>query len=688
MAKLLDTKRLKVRVLLLLAAAFTLAIVGCGDSDPEKVTEDPMPEVSDTESESDENDASDASPNDEDALNDAVVGAVANVEKLISSESTDCSFDRIVPLPVEPICYSVSVPENWDDPDLNDQVILQVAVFEGDGSHDDPYIYLDGGPGGSSLDLLSTTYSVVVQPLLNGRDFIVFDQRGVGLSEPSLACPEYTEVLVENISATIATDDLSTVTLDAFDACSERLESNGVDLQRYNSVASASDVEAIRIALGYDLVNPVGISYGTRLGQTFMRLYPDSIRSIVLDSVFPTSANLWTDFGPGAERAFSQLFAGCSSSPECSETYPEFEEDFFRLLDQLDVEPAKVTISNLVTGKEYEGVVYGDDVLGLVFQALYSRSVFSIVPEMTELALDGNFEHLELIGSIAVTNLEYVAVGMQMSVECNEELAFESDDDREANISSDPRYTQRLEALADQPDIFLICDRWPSGSAIEIENELVVSDLPTLLLAGEYDPITPPSGMDTVAVGLSNSHQFTFPHEGHGMILTACGSEIIAAFVDEPTIEPDSSCIADSPTPAFVPSVEPEAITMVDFSSEGLVAVSGIRPDGWTEAAPGTFARVQTALDPTTVLVQPSQGQSGDVLSSVLASQIGLDFKGNGDVDVGGKTWSSFVAEDSTLKVELLMSSRVFVVLVADPDEFDSLRDTVLLPMAVAAEPS
>lgn len=674
--------------------ALLMVLSACGDSadttdDSEQNSEEngeDTPSAADDEETADSGDTRDSGSGDAPTAE----GAVADIGELASSESTACGFDELIPLPVRPNCFSVSVPENWDDPDPDDQVVLQVAVFEGDGSHDDPYIYLDGGPGGETLDVLSLTFADLVQPLVGERDFIVFDQRGVGNTEPSLDCPELREVSYEQIQGNIADEDVAEVTADAQQACVDRLQSSGVDLAQYNSIASANDVEAIRVALGYRQLNPIGVSYGTRLGQTYMRLYPDSIRSIVLDSVLPTAANLWTTIGPGAERAFEQLFDGCEASDACSETYPNFEEDFFTLLDQLDAEPHQATVSNLLTGTTFEGPLDGDDVMTLVFQALYSRDLFSLVPAMTEDALNGSFNSVELLASTAVTQLDFVAAGQQLSVECNEEIPFESASEREANISSDPRY-ERLEVLAGPPTIFESCETWPSGAAPEVENETVESDIPTLLMAGSYDPITPPAGMDTIAAGLSMSYQVTLPHEGHGMVASACGSEIVASFVDDPTTEPDMSCVADSPAPAFAPgSQESAAITLVEFSSDGLINISGVRPEGWTEAGPGVFARAVTVADPTVVLIQPSQGQSPDRLANLIGSQTGLELTADGTVTIDGQDWVAFsaTADDGTQAemVALEGANGVVALLVAPEEEFDALREQVLLPMAAAAE--
>ncbi|MDH3301055.1 MAG: alpha/beta hydrolase, partial [Acidimicrobiia bacterium] len=619
----------------------------------------------------------------------ASVLAVDDIESLIGTERVNCRIDQPVPLPVQPRCHEVTVPETWGDPDSGRTVTLQVAVFAGSGSESDAIAYLDGGPGGHTLDNLVFSFRGLVEPLLGSRDFIVYDQRGVGTSEPQLDCPELTETNLADMMGAIAADDVLDATLSAQEACASRLQDHGVDLSAYNSIASANDLEALRIALGYDRLNPIGISYGTRLAQTYLRMYPDSVRSLTLDSVFPTAADLWTDFDRSVERSFRQLFDGCADSPECAAAYPNFEDDFFRLLDRLDADPAPVTFTNLRTGVTTPSRLTGDDVLAFAFQALYSRSAFALLPQMTVDGLDGDYRILEALGSSVITSLGFFSVGMQLSVECNEEIPFESATDRVGVQSEDPRY-RRLERLSESGDFFDLCPSWPSGEAPPVENELVVSDVPTLLLGGQYDPITPPSGMGLIAAGLTTTYQFLFPHEGHGVAPTPCGAEIVARFIDDPSAQPDSSCISRSPAPDWVAETAAE-IDLVEFETDGPTAMRGVRPDGWTDTGFGSFARLANAVDQTAVVFQPTQGIDAEFLASTLGRQLNFDMTEIDPLTIDGESWRRFSGSRSGVgTIEVMISpgrNGVIAALIARPEELDSLRELVLIPGARAAEP-
>ncbi len=599
-----------------------------------------------------------------------------------------CSFDELVPLPVQPSCHELSVPEDWADPDPDDRVVLQVAVFEGDGSIADPIIYFDGGPGGHTLDSLAFSYSNLIEPFLGRRDYIVFDQRGLGESEPSLACPEVNEIAFEDLAGRL--DDPAGAQIDASDACRERLVDSGVNLEAYNSIASANDVEALRSLLGYEQVNVVGISYGTRLAQSYMRMYPQSIRSVVLDSVFPTGYDLWTNFEPGAARAFDQLFDGCARSSECAAAYPDFEDRFFEFLDRLDAQPIEVQARDLLDGSTVQVVLDGDDVMGLVFNALYDRSQFAAVPQMVVDGLEGRYETIELLASVLVTNLDFVSLGMRLSVECNEEIPFESEETMLANRAAEGPYA-RLADLDGGLTLFDLCETWPAGTAPTVEAMPVESDIPTLVLAGQYDPITPPAGADQVTAGLTNAYSFLLPHEGHGITPTGCGSELVAAFIDDPGTEPNDSCIADSPAPFWTPLAEQPAIELVEFQSDGLVTISGVRPDGWTDAGNGVFVRQQTAVDPTSLVIQPTGGLGGEALINLLAGQLELNLVADEPVEIDGTVWERFSSPTSSQQAARAAvkpgTDGVLVLLVARSEEIDALFDEIFVPVASAATP-
>jgi pimeloyl-ACP methyl ester carboxylesterase len=86
-----------------------------------------------------------------------------------------------------------------------------------------------------------------------------------------------------------------------------------------------------------------------------------------------------------------------------------------------------------------------------------------------------------------------------------------------------------------------------------VENQPVTSDIPTLVLAGEYDPITPPEYGRTAAQALASSFFYELPGLGHGVSAdNGCAMGLMLDFLAEPAAEPDAACVAEMGGPRFV----------------------------------------------------------------------------------------------------------------------------------------
>ena len=127
---------------------------------------------------------------------------------------------------------------------------------------------------------------------------------------------------------------------------------------------------------------------------------------------------------------------------------------------------------------------------------------------------------------------------------------------------------------------------------------LVKTLLATLVMAGEYDGITPPEYARQVAGRLGNSTLIEVPAAGHdGETLSDCAVGIIVEFYDDPSATVDPACIDDIPAIAFDVPTEPAEVVLEPYENEAL-GIRGVAPVGWTEPSPGIFARASSALDP------------------------------------------------------------------------------------------
>jgi pimeloyl-ACP methyl ester carboxylesterase len=454
-------------------------------------------------------------------------------------EPAPCAFP--VPSGYSPECGYLLVPENRTRAD-SPLIRLHVAIFRNRSGLTvaDPVVHLAGGPGSSSLEVAGYMFGQGLDAILDQRDLILFDQRGTGYSQPRLDCPERSSITGTLLERGLASAGTDQIILDAFRRCRDRLVGEGIDLSAYHSAASASDLNDLRLVLGYDKLNLYAVSYGTRLALTLMRDYPDSVRSVVLDSVYPPQVNLYTALAPDAERAFNVFFAQCAADRACDASYPNLRAYFFQLVDQLNASP--VSISRYAGGVAQTVRVDGNLLIDVLFVGLYNPVVTASMPQMIYDISQGDYDILRERLTLYFDTAG--ALGMQMSVQCAEEFPFNAAGEAYATAqarSVSPQIAAFYPASV-QP-LFAVCKEWTTVAPDPRENQPVSSDIPALILAGDHDPITPPEWGRMIAQNLSHAYFHEFAGQGHWVTRSSrCALSMALAFWNDPTRDPDLAC--------------------------------------------------------------------------------------------------------------------------------------------------
>ncbi len=442
---------------------------------------------------------------------------------------TECPFE--VPDGAAVTCGYLVVPEDRTQPEGR-QVELAVAILHSRSAspQPDPILYLSGGPGDSAL---ADPVSWLENPLLDQRDFILLDQRGTGFSVPSLNCYEL-EIQAD-----------PSLTLESAQACRDRLAAEGIDLAQYNSAASAADVNDLRQALGIEEWNLLGISYGTRLALTVMRDYPEGVRSVVLDSVYPPNVHGYTEEAYNAAAAIQALLDGCAADPDCGAAFPDLAAVFYQLVDDLDQSPLE-----LEEGDLFDGMTLVD----VMVQALYDTNTIPDLPLAIYAAANGNFDRLLELSAPAegsgrrarqqddedITDSE----GAFYSVECHEEVPYADLDEAQALVGQFPPQMHGP-LLRNVEELAAVCGFWGAGWPDAIEAQAVTSDIPTLILAGEYDPVTPPGWARLAAATLGRHYYFEVPRGGHALVDAGpCPLGLVIDFINRPLDQPDGGCLS------------------------------------------------------------------------------------------------------------------------------------------------
>lgn len=457
-------------------------------------------------------------------------------------ESADCWTQ--VPASYATRCGYLIVPEDRSRPG-GAQVRLPVAIFASRSPNPapDPVFHLVGGPGGNLLDTANFYLKAGGDHFLVARDYILFNQRGTHYSTPSLECSGQSDFRRELAKQELTQEERDAQELEYLMTCRDALLEQGIVLEAYDSATIAADVDDLRAALGYEQVNLYGISYGTRLALTIMRDHPGGVRSVILDSVYPPQVALDSEVAASAHRAFTVLFEDCAADPLCSARYPDLETEFYQTADRLNEKPQTVQLQG-----DQPVYVDGDIFLDALFGTMYRTDAIPWVPLMIHEASRGNFEPMQY-PLAAMLDREGISWGMHHTLQCREEVVFES---YEGSLALAEDLPSQLADHFASTYAFDLCAAWQVAGADPVENEPIASDIPTLVLSGQYDPVTPPAWGRLAADTLSRSFFYEFPGVGHGVMRSnECGLGIGLEFLDDPTTEPDASCLGELAPPDF-----------------------------------------------------------------------------------------------------------------------------------------
>ncbi|HET6442944.1 MAG TPA: alpha/beta hydrolase [candidate division Zixibacteria bacterium] len=671
-------------------------IAGCGESSATPTATEAEPNVTEAAPADTESDASPSTTTSAAAMSEVASTDVTDLELAEPSfeplyEEGVCPF-AIPPNEVEGetiLCGTVIVPEERAA-GAESTIRLAVVVFKATSTNPepDPVILLSGGPGEktvkSALDV-----SLVLNSFRDERDLIIFDQRGVGLSTPALECPEHVDAMFESLDEL----DSEVAWRNQFDAamrCSDRLLAEGTNLSAYNTTENAADVDDIRKALGYEEMNLYGGSYGSRLAQAVMRDHPQGVRSVVLGAVLPTDKSFFVHVSSTVVDSSLRLLAACKADSACNEAYPDLQQTLFDTIDRLNAEPVPIEVTNPLDGQTYDTWLTGDSVYGNMAFFLYITDILPVLPQAIHDVANEEYGLMTQLSSTSLVMFDALSRGMEFSVFCAEDLIGVTEEQYLEKRLEMPR---QLVGMTDPEDIleygfFGICKNWPVEEEDPVVKEPVVSDIPTLLLEGEFDPVTPLIYAEEVAQHLSSSYLYEFPGVGHNVLIaSSCARQIADQFMDDPTSEPDASCIDAMPGVVFdLPKPDSLTLELAPFTADSF-GLSFLAPSEWDRAASGTFVRGQNSLDRTALIIDVLPMNHDDFMA-LLTSRLGLVEapEPSGELETDGFVWSLYTEEVQGVGVDVATTiladeETLMIFLQSSVDERASLVDTVFLPV-------
>ncbi|MEO6263668.1 MAG: alpha/beta hydrolase [Luteimonas sp.] len=447
---------------------------------------------------------------------------------------------------VEAQCGKLSVVENPALPHGR-RIALNIAWIPADDNgqtQPDPVFMLAGGPGQAATESYPQV-APAFRDVLRKRNVILLDQRGTGGSNP-LLCKDAEGNAATSDNESTADGSIGTVE-DArrfAERCRDTL-SKRADLRYYTTTDAIGDLDAVRQAIGATQVNLVGISYGTRVAQQYAMRYPRSTRSLVLDSVAPNTLVLGNDFARNLEQALDLQFGQCGKTPACAKALGDPRSRLDALMAKLKSDPPLVRYRDASTGEEREERLLPAHVAGLMRMYAYAPLASSLLPLQLKLASEGRYDGLMALAKMLDSTLSgQMMFGMQLSVICSEDAY---------GLKANPDDAGTL--LGNEFSDFLgtQCRVWPKGAMPRDFYAPLRSNVPALLMSGEYDPVTPPRYSAEVAKTLPNGRHFVLRGQGHNVIGAGCMPKLFAQFIDNADAKSlEAKCLGTLPyTPPF-----------------------------------------------------------------------------------------------------------------------------------------
>ena len=415
-------------------------------------------------------------------------------------------------------CGTIYVPENRAKP-LGRLIGLHVVVIPSESKprRPDAFAYLEGGPGGAAATDMPSTALGIWPGVNRHHDILLIDQRGTGDSHPivcklpkgDLATPAQRRVYVQGC-----------------------IRSLRADPAQYGTRAAADDLEAVRVVLGYRTLDVYGTSYGATVAQMYLRRYPGSVRTMVLDSGTFVDVPFYSRFATDAERALDRLAARCAARAACARSFPDWRSQFRSLIAKWNEHPVRYAKTKIT----------GDALAGAVQSMLLQPGLAASIPLVVTQAAKGDLEPLShnVASSTLTTSLMY------WSIMCNEPWV--------GLASRGPWHTDFDGLLnATLAQVRMVCASVPKHAEPAAAWTRPRSSKPVLVLAGADDPQDPITNLPDLARTLPNSRVLIAPGQGHGVGQTGCLGRIVTQFVQRGTAAGlDTRCVQKIRPPDFV----------------------------------------------------------------------------------------------------------------------------------------
>jgi pimeloyl-ACP methyl ester carboxylesterase len=466
-------------------------------------------------------------------------GAASRPDFHPSVTTAECPADIEVQVTAEHSCGYLTVLEDRAHPDGQTIRLLFLRVRPPEGPTEPEPIASVGYEIAQAPDY----GSIVGVAESSRRELILLDQRGTGHSEPSLECPEVDDVGNDFVGKPISSDAVRGAFQTAVMTCGARLVAAGVRPEAYTLGAAAEDLEELRQALGIRSWNVISWGDASRVLLEYARRYPDGVRALVLGSPQFPELDPVSEATPDLTDAFAALADTCRASSRCRREYPDLRTALSRAAAALERSPIPVSMrgkSILVDGAALVRVVR--DML-----SANGGEEAGLVPRVVQGALEGDVRQVAIrLAADPWMCLGYMprcddplSLGTYLSFTCPRVPPVAELEDVDPGLGSRDPYVAA-------------CGAWGTGGSAEAA-AAATTDVPILILRGEYDAFSPRDRVQQALSAMPNAHFVEVPYVGHDVFSTYdCLREGRNAWLSKPRSDPDyTACLRSIERPSF-----------------------------------------------------------------------------------------------------------------------------------------
>lgn len=424
------------------------------------------------------------------------------------------------------VCGYLVAPENRNRPKGAKVKVPFIFVRRADMSATKNIsLFTTGGPGYSTVENIDSIGEGSGWLAYGG--LIAFDQRGSKRSIPSLESPSINEAIRQSYRMGLDRDSLVHL---AIKRARASFASRGIDLSSYTTIESAEDINDLRVALGIDSLNLVGISYSGGLMLTVARNHPEAVRTLVLNSPLPGFVNYEEHALSNINEGLENFFDYCNADTAIVRRYGDLRVRFHEYFTGITGRTFSLRYWD-AKAKDSITVHYRkDELMDVVLDRMNANGFKELPLVMNDLISGKHSPYVNRVLDGYFSENQRLSHGMRYSIYCTEQIAYADT----ALINRQQYLFPWLAGFAFNSVDHPLCDCWKVKPEPAVAKTPVYSRVPALIAGGDIDPWCSPFYNRLIKRTIPNAQLLFFRKRGHGPGFGIAGADYLRAFFNDP----------------------------------------------------------------------------------------------------------------------------------------------------------